>query len=240
MKHDPERIAAAYLAGELTGRRKDGFEAHLLTCDDCWAEVRDGRRGRLLAESLRQVAPAQLRERVRAIAATEPASSPSRRRRPMPPRLLVLGATAAAIATLLVISGLLLVPHQHDQPRPIAAAVAAYETAGPDRSPSGIEPPITAIGSFTWQATSRRDLGGIHATLFRYADPAGRTLLIIRSPDPIPTADGARRLSSHTTSWTATVHHASLFCADQPGVSWLALAPDPTLVRAAGNALGLS
>jgi len=73
MRHDPERMAAAYLAGELRWRQRERFEAHVLACDDCWREVGLGRRGRALAESMRQVAPQRLRERVRAtVAATPP------------------------------------------------------------------------------------------------------------------------------------------------------------------------
>jgi hypothetical protein len=57
MRHDPERMAAAYLAGELGRRQRERFEAHVLECDDCWREVGLGRRGRALAESMREVAP---------------------------------------------------------------------------------------------------------------------------------------------------------------------------------------
>ena len=40
MRHDPERMAAAYLAGELGPRQRERFEAHMLACDECWREVK--------------------------------------------------------------------------------------------------------------------------------------------------------------------------------------------------------
>src|ERR671910_740635 len=56
MRHEPERLAAAYLAGELGRRQRERFEAHMLACEECWQEVGLGRRGRALAESIREVA----------------------------------------------------------------------------------------------------------------------------------------------------------------------------------------
>jgi hypothetical protein len=64
--HDPERNAAEYVSGELSGRAARWFEAHLLNCEDCWREVLLGRLGRRIAEEAREQAPAGLRDRVRA------------------------------------------------------------------------------------------------------------------------------------------------------------------------------
>jgi anti-sigma factor RsiW len=64
--HDPERNAAEYVTGELSGRARRWFEAHLLRCEDCWREVLLGRVGRRVAEEAREQAPAGLRDRVRA------------------------------------------------------------------------------------------------------------------------------------------------------------------------------
>ena len=52
MNHDPEQLAAAYLATmrPRAGRR---FEAHLLACERCWQEVSLGCRGRQLAQAAR-------------------------------------------------------------------------------------------------------------------------------------------------------------------------------------------
>jgi hypothetical protein len=64
--HDPERRAAEYVTGELSRRATRWFEAHLLHCEDCWREVLLGRIGRRVAEEARELAPAGLRDRVRA------------------------------------------------------------------------------------------------------------------------------------------------------------------------------
>ena len=54
-----------YLAGDLGPEQAEAFEAHLVGCDECWQAVSQDRRGRALAESLREMAPASLRDRVR-------------------------------------------------------------------------------------------------------------------------------------------------------------------------------
>lgn len=64
--HDPERNAAEYVTGELSGRARRWFESHLLHCEGCWREVLLGRLGRRVAEEARELAPAGLRDRVRA------------------------------------------------------------------------------------------------------------------------------------------------------------------------------
>src|SRR6266511_3383063 len=107
MRHDPERAAAAYLAGELGPRQRERFEAHVLACDDCWREVKASRDGRALAEALREVAPQHLRVRMPAL----------------------LGMTAALVA-LVVAGGLLAVRARAPvQPAAIAAAVFFNGTA---------------------------------------------------------------------------------------------------------------
>lgn len=78
--HDPERNAATYVSGELPGRRRRWFESHLLDCEDCWREVLIGRLGRRLASDVRDVAPAALRDRIRASVEFE-ASAPEPDRR---------------------------------------------------------------------------------------------------------------------------------------------------------------
>jgi hypothetical protein len=75
--HQPELNAALYLAGELGRRTRRWFERHLLECEDCWREVTLGRLGRRLAEELREIAPAKLRDDVRAAVSAAP--GPSRR-----------------------------------------------------------------------------------------------------------------------------------------------------------------
>jgi hypothetical protein len=87
MNHNPEQLAAAYLT-TMRPRARRRFEAHLLACEPCWQEVTLARRGRQLAETARDIAPAQLREDIRAAvaaAAAEPAASPRLLWRSEPP-----------------------------------------------------------------------------------------------------------------------------------------------------------
>ncbi|MEX1046393.1 MAG: hypothetical protein WD050_03185 [Actinomycetota bacterium] len=69
-QHDPERNAVMFLSGQLRTRVRRRLERHLLDCEDCWEEFLLGRRGKLLAERAREIAPSWLRERVRASVAT--------------------------------------------------------------------------------------------------------------------------------------------------------------------------
>ena len=69
--HDSETAAARYLGGDLRPRAARVFEQHLLACEPCWQDVEAGRVGRRIAESARQVAPVELRERLRAVVASQ-------------------------------------------------------------------------------------------------------------------------------------------------------------------------
>src|SRR6266487_4323566 len=57
MRHDPDRLAAEFLSGDLAGARRRLVERHLLDCDECWWEVAQARQGRHAAEALRLVTP---------------------------------------------------------------------------------------------------------------------------------------------------------------------------------------
>ena len=78
MVHEETRLAA-YLGSELDPAEVEAVEAHLLDCDGCWQAVHEARRGRALAEAMRELAPASLRDRVRMTAKAAPLP-PSRRR----------------------------------------------------------------------------------------------------------------------------------------------------------------
>ncbi|HZD02048.1 MAG TPA: zf-HC2 domain-containing protein, partial [Actinomycetes bacterium] len=152
MRHDPERVAAAYLAGELSAGRREWFEGHMLGCEDCWGEVTAGRAGRVLAESLREVAPQHLRERVRATIAAVPA--PPRRRWG---RLPVLVGVVVVLLLAVGVAGGLLAVRQHApaQPAPITAAVASYRAGLSGWTPTGEPPPARRLGGLVWQGASR-------------------------------------------------------------------------------------
>ncbi|MEO3853998.1 sigma-70 family RNA polymerase sigma factor [Acrocarpospora sp. B8E8] len=95
------------------------------------------------------------------------------------------------------------------------------------------------IGSYGWRGTAQRDVGGLPATVYSYADPTGRHILVLSSTREFPRAGQARDLNP-APSWIATVNGASLLCADKNGLSWLAVAADDATALAAGRAFSLS
>jgi len=101
--HDDPRLVS-YVAGDLAATEAEAFERHLIDCDHCWRAASADRRGRALAEGLREVAPASLRDRVRMhVEADTPTKSRSRRRRGLIAAVVVIAVvlvTAGALATL--------------------------------------------------------------------------------------------------------------------------------------------
>jgi hypothetical protein len=231
MRHDPERMAAAYLAGELHRRHREWFEAHILECDDCWREVGLGRRGRALAESMREVAPQRLRERVRAtVAATPPPPGRGRTRRG------VLAATIAVLAA--VVAGGLLLTHQQAQPPAIAAVVASYRAEVPAWTGAAEPPAVRRLGELRWQASGRGEVAGLPVLAHTYQDAAGHRVVWLRAERGFPEAAGARPMPDGAT-WIAAVDGVVLFCADRPGPS-LVVGQDRAEVLLAARRLGLS
>ena len=230
MRHDPERLAAAYLAGELGRRQWERFEAHILDCEDCWQEVGLGRRGRALGESLREVAPQRLRERVRVTVAATPLA---RRRAHLPG---LLAATAAVLVA--VVAGGLLVAQRPTQPPAIAAAVAGYRAGGSAWTGGAGPPPAWRLGDLAWRASGRGELAGLPVLAHSYRDAAGHRVVLLRADRRFPEAAGARLMPGGAT-WIAEVDGVVVFCADRPAPS-LVVGQDRAEVLLAAQRLGLS
>jgi len=228
MRHDPERAAAAYLAGELSVRQRERFEAHMLGCDDCWREVGAGRRGRELAESVRELAPQHLRELVRATVEATPARS----RRP---RRLAAAVAAAALAAALGAGGLVAV-RERAQPAPIEAVVARYR-AGGAWSPDPSRPPAPRLGDLVWQGTGRGVVGGVAVVAHTYQDAAGHRVVLLVSDRTFPEAAGASPRPSGG-AWMAEVDGVVLYCAEHPEPS-LVVGQDRAEVLLAADRLRL-
>jgi hypothetical protein len=223
-------MAAAYLAGELGRRQRERFEAHMLACDECWREVGLGRRGRALAESMREVAPQRLRERVRAtVAATPPAGRRARRG--------VLAATTMAVIAAVVAGGLLLA-QRPAQPPAIAAAVAGYRSGGTVWTGAAEPPPARRLGDLQWRASGRGDLKGRPVLAHTYQDAAGHRVVLLQADRRFPEAAGARLMPGGVT-WIAEVDGVVVFCADRPAPS-LVVGQDRAEVLLAAQRLGLS
>jgi len=239
MKHHPEQLAAAYLA-TMRPRARRHFEAHLLECEPCWQEISLARRGRRLAETARDTAPAGLREDIRAAiatAATLPAASP------LPLQRIVVSAAIAAT----VLAGIVIVsrPWPHSLPGPdsaappavIAAAVASYHA---DRLPGTAVPaepaPRLTPLHLRLVGAAAGQLDGVAVTMFAYSTPSGARLIIFRSSQPFPEATEARELGGTEGAWTMRSSGVTVICA-QDTHALLLLGSDATLVRRAGTLL---
>jgi hypothetical protein len=230
MRHDPEARAAAYLGGEFRRRQREQFEAHLLGCDDCWGQVVLGRRGRALAEALREVAPQRLRERVRATVEIAPNGDRRASRR---------GALAATVAVLAaVVAGGLLLAQGPTQPPAIAAAVASYQASASMPAGAAAAPPARRLGDLQWRGSNRGELGGIPVVAHSYQDAAGHRVVLLRTDRLFPEAVGARH-SQDGATWIAEVDGVVLVCAERPAPS-LVVGQDRAEVLLAVRHLGLT
>jgi hypothetical protein len=224
--------AAVYLAGTLDAAERERFEEHLLACEQCWGEVQTAHRGRALAESLREVAPQRLRERVRASVAAASRSDQRRRRRP-------LVAVAVAVVVLAVVTGSLLARQGGaGQPAVIAAAVASYRTGDLDGSAaSPARPPVPRAGDLVWRGARQGRLAGLPVVAHNYRAAAGEHVTLLLADRSFPEAVGASHPPG-TAIWVAEVDGVAVLCADRPSPSLL-VGRDRAEVLLAASQLGL-
>jgi hypothetical protein len=233
MNHDPEQLAAAYLAA-MRPRARRRLEAHLLACEMCWQEVSLARHGRELAESARQIAPPGLRDDIRAAVAGAATRRPPARQRIRP----LTGVAAAAVIVALA-GAVLARPWQHPASGPaqapsaaLAAAVASYRTNQlPGTSVPAVQAPDLSRLSLHLVAGAAGRLGGVAVTMFVYRTPAGARLTLYRSTRPFAEAAGASELgSADTDAWTMRSGGVTVLCA-RGDHAVLVLGSDPVLVR---------
>ena len=230
--HEPERDAALYVQGEMADRERRVFESHLLTCERCWNEVQQARRGRALAERGRELSPQELREHIRAAVAL---SEPTRRLRVriMAPlaATVVLGLIGASVLITAELRGRTL-----EQPRPIAAALASFRSeTPPSPAPTVYTPPDLRAAGLTLVDSGRSSLGGLPVDVFWFTD--GRTkVALFFSTSRFPQAVGATERAGTIHGWEASVDGVQLACADSP-VSYLLMSGDAGLVQRAEAAL---
>jgi hypothetical protein len=229
MRHDPEESAAAYLGGELRRRQREQFETHLLECDGYWSQVVLGRRGRALAESVREVAPQRLRERVRATVEVTPSAHRRASRR---------GALAATMAVLAVVVACGLLIQGPTQPPAIAAAAASYRAGASVFADAAEAPPTQRLGDLQWRGSGRGEMAGIPVVAHSYEDTEGHRVVLLRTERLFPEAAGARPMPGGAT-WIAEVDGVVLFCAERPAPS-LVVGQDRAEVLLAARRLGLS
>jgi hypothetical protein len=234
VRHDHEDATiGAYLSGELPGADRDVFEAHLLTCDRCWADVDTARRGRSLATQARETTPEPLRQRVYAAVA---AARPARRR----PRTRV--AVAAAVALLAAVTAAVVVRAfgPADQPLPIAVAVAGYRD---DRLPGSAIPqrggPDLSALRLAGTGASAGRLAGQPVTGYAYRDDTGRRLLIYLSDRPFPMPAQADHPNGPAGAGLTRHHGVAVLCSRSPHTV-LILGEDEHLVWQVATTLELT
>lgn len=204
MRHDPERNAAAYLGGLLSGARRRMFERHMVDCEDCWREVELGRKGRSVAESGRELAPQSLRERVRA--SVETVSPPPRKR-------LLLG-TSVLSALAIVVALVLFAPWRQAQPAQIEAALDSFETGFAPRQDAPALLPARLDG-LELDHVAREDLQGIEVVAHHYVDSGGEQIVVYVADEEWPVALDATHDRSGDT-WTAHSDGLVLVCLNEP------------------------
>jgi hypothetical protein len=228
--HDPELDASRYVQGEMSDRTRRRFESHLLGCEQCWSEVNQARAGRALAERARELSPPSLREDVRAAVAMSEA--PGRR------RVRILVPVAVAVTIGLVASGVFLasVLRGPSEPRPIAAALASFRSAGAPASGRSLHaPPDLSAAGLRLLGSGRSSLGGMPVDVFWFTSGRSKVVLFVSS-ERFPEALGAQERAGAVHGWRAADDGVHLVCADSP-VSYLLMSVDGSLVDRAESAL---
>jgi hypothetical protein len=232
MTYDPETLAARFLGGELGRAQRWRFERHLVDCEDCWTQVQAARTGRAALESLREVAPAHTRERVRATSelstGTPTGDTVGGRRR----RWALVPITAVAAATLVAaVIGLSIAAPPPDAQ--LAQVVAGYYQDSSAWAPAGDRPPVTELAGLAWVGTRSTTLDGERVLGHSYARQDGTTVLVVSSGMAFAEPEGARPVPDG--DWVTEIDGLTVFCTRAP-VS-LIVGTDPDTVTSAARAL---
>jgi anti-sigma factor RsiW len=187
----------AYLWGDLDPDASERFERHLLDCDECWAAVVEDGQGRAAAESLRELAPAALRDRIRFAVAGEkgPAGrSGSRRFRRAAAALTVILTAGAVVGGRHLMSD----TRRSDQASVAAVVQLARAGTGPEAAPA-----------------TRLTVGGQTISV-THLHERGTPVVVARSDRPFPRALGATPMLRDDSPWLATRGRLNLVCVNRP------------------------
>ena len=249
MRHDPERLAAEYLEGMAPAQRQR-YEQHLLACEACWREVSLGRTGRQLAEGLREIAPAALRESIRAAVSVADAdgkpvsagvSAGKQRRR------LVLSASLSVLLALAAAVGVW-APRQHStrgtpataSQSTVTTAVASFRADSlpgikiPDRH----APDLSALGLRLVSAATGQ-IDGTNVTVFAYRTDTGSRIDLYLSALPIREADEAAEVDGSERAWQRNISGVLVICGGDSHTALL-VGTDIRLMRQAARQLKIT
>jgi Putative zinc-finger len=224
--HDPERNAAAYVGGEMSSRERRRFETHLLGCEECWREMQLDQEGRRRAEALRELAPARLRDDVRAAVSFSPAQ------RARSHRVAVGIAASVALIATVAFSLTLLGRGGAGEPASIAAALSSYRADRmPEDAPQRAAPDLRPAG-LRLQEAGRGSLANLTADVFSYRDATGDLVYLFMTASTFPTATDAVEGAGMAGGWSAKSNGMLMVCRSRPS-SYLLVGRDPALIERA-------
>lgn len=199
-----------------------------MDCEECWAEVDAGRRGKNAVEHVRELAPPHLRERIRGTSAMP--------RRPPPMRRRAVAA-AAVVVVLAGVSVLAVASRRGSEPAAVAAAVAGYSRGRLPGSavPTAPAPDLSRMGLVEVAAGAGR-LGALTVDAYAFRDGAGRRVMVFIGDRPFPMPSGGHALGGPDGPWTARRDGITVLCARSPH-ELLIVGADDALVRNAAEAL---
>jgi hypothetical protein len=200
---DEERVLG-FLFEDLDEGERATFDEHLLGCERCWTAVSEDRRGRALAEALREPAPAGLADRVRLAGDTRrrPRSQGRSRER----QVALLAGAAAVVAAVLVgvvvavVSGPTRVPSMDATMAAVrlGAALPDHFAGPPMHHPEQMAPASTMT------------VGGVQLTVAYFRVEGGEALLA-HSSQPFAMPAGATRIADGA-AWTAEMGGMAIYC----------------------------
>jgi hypothetical protein len=229
VRHEPERLAARFLDGQMRRPERWRFERHLVECAVCWNHVQQARAGRSAAESLRVVAPSRTRERVRAVPEIDAgAEGSASRRHPAP---FVLSAVAVLVA--LVLSVLVTQDDGDRAEDTVAEVVAAYRDTTAWAT-STAAPPVRALAGLRWVESRVTAIDDDRVLGFRYAAGSGASVLVVEHGGSFATPPTARPVRGG--EWVTEVGGVTVFCTHLPGAV-LVVGSEPGLVAKAARSL---
>ncbi|MDQ0381440.1 anti-sigma factor family protein [Amycolatopsis thermophila] len=196
-----EQSLAAFLAGELDDQAAAEFDAHLLTCADCWQAVREDRAGRRATAQLRDTAPHDLADRVRMTVELAARTRPPQRR----VRSLTAGALAVAAAVVALVA--LALPERGADPPAITTVVeAAQRIPAPTGRPVSPDAGPVAHGQgWTVQA-------GAAELRLQYYRLDGVELLVAHADRPVGTPPDAQHAPPGDMPWTVDREGITVYC----------------------------
>ncbi len=231
--HDPERDAAAYLADDQSRRARQRFEAHLLSCEECWSDLALARLGRDVAERAREIAPASLREDVRASVTL---LSRSTEKESLPRRLQILVPVLAVLLAGILGGGALLWTGAHRQPEPIASALSSYRSNEVPVAPVIGPAPDLGSAGLRLAGAGHGEMGGMPIDVFAYRGPGHGRVFLYVSSEVFPEAKGASGSPGMARGWTAWDKGLFMLCQAHP-LSYLLVGADQGMVGRAERAL---